>query len=35
MEKQAVEKPVPPPTQMIKEGVNPNVYRPAANGTKK
>ena len=35
MAKQIVEKPTPPPTQMIKEGVNPNVYRPVTTSTKK
>jgi hypothetical protein len=35
MAKEIIEKPTPPPTQMIKEGVNPNIYRPASNGTKK
>jgi len=35
MAKQTVEKPTPPPTQMIREGVNPNIYRPGAAGTKK
>jgi hypothetical protein len=35
MANQIVKKPVPPPTQMIREGVNPNISKPNTNaGTK-